>query len=150
MSLEIQLKQKHFKNEQTKAGINILFTAAYLNNYQGPIFKRYGITVAQYNLLRILKGQLPNSASINLLIDRMLDKNSNASRIVEKLRVKNLVERIQNPDDRRAVNVTITEKGIQLIAKMDATELELFGGLNNLTDEQAEMLNDLLDKARTK
>lgn len=150
MSLEIQLKQKHFKNEQTKAGINILFTAAYLNNYQGPIFKRYGLTVAQYNLLRILKGQLPNSASINLLIDRMLDKNSNASRIVEKLRVKNLVERIQNPDDRRAVNVTITEKGIQLIAKMDATELELFGGLNNLTDEQAEMLNDLLDKARTK
>jgi DNA-binding MarR family transcriptional regulator len=150
MSLEIQLKQKHFKNEQTKAGINILFTAAYLSNYQGPIFKRYGITVAQYNLLRILKGQLPNSASINLLIDRMLDKNSNASRIVEKLRVKNLVERIQNPDDRRAVNVTITEKGIQLIAKMDATELELFGGLNNLTDEQAEMLNDLLDKARTK
>ena len=149
MSLEIKLKQNNFKNEQTKAGINILFTSAHLANYQAPIFKKYGLTVAQYNLLRILKGQFPNSASINLLIDRMLDKNSNASRIVEKLRVKNLVERIQNPDDRRAVNVTITEKGIQLIDKMDAADLELFGGLSSLTDEQAAMLNTLLDKVRT-
>lgn len=149
MKLEDEIKQSKFKNEQLKAGINILYTASFLSNYQAKLFKPYGITGPQFNVLRILRGQLPNPATINLLIERMLDKSSNASRIVEKLRVKKFIERIQCPEDRRAVNVKITEKGMQLLAEIDAVEESFFGGLNNLSTEQAIKLNELLDQIRS-
>lgn len=148
MRLEDEIKQQRFKNEHVKAGINVLYTASYLHNLQAKNFKKFGVTGPQYNILRILRGQFPNPATVNLLIDRMLDKSSNASRIVEKLRIKKLVERVQCPDDRRAVNVIITIKGQELLTSMDNIETDFLGNIKNLTEEEATRLNQLLDKLR--
>ena len=109
MEIGKEIKQTKFKNVHQKLLINVLFTGGWLNAKQACHLKPYGISAQQYNILRILRGQHPKPASVNLLIDRMMDKNSNASRLVEKLRLKNLVERATCPDDRRAVNVAVTK-----------------------------------------
>ncbi len=148
MTLEEEIKQNKFKNNHIKAGVNILFTASYITNYQSKIFRKFGLTAPQFNVLRILRGQLPNPATINLIIERMLDKSSNASRIVEKLRIKNQIERIQCPEDRRAVNVKITDQGLEVLKKLDELEADFFGGLNKLNEEELNILNNLLNKTR--
>ena len=148
MNLEEEIKQHKFISEHVKAGVNILYTASYINNHQAKIFKKFGLTCPQFNVLRILRGQLPNPATVNLIIERMLDKSSNASRIVEKLRLKNYIERIQCPEDRRAVNVRITKKGLEILKPLDELENTFFGGLNNLNDNELTLLNELLNKIR--
>ena len=148
MNLEEEIKQHKFISEHVKAGVNILYTASYINNHQAKIFKKFGLTCPQFNVLRILRGQLPNPATVNLIIERMLDKSSNASRIVEKLRLKNYIERIQCPEDRRAVNVRITKKGLEILKPLDEMENVFFGGLNNLNDNELTLLNELLNKIR--
>lgn len=148
MKIEDAIKQPVFKNEYQKAVINILYTASWINLRQTHIFKKFGVTPAQYNALRILRGQYPNPATVNLIIDRMLDKSSNASRIVEKLRIKKLVERVTCPQDRRAVNILITQTGLNLLIEMDKIEKEFAEGVNNLTAEETNVLNNLLDKIR--
>ena len=148
MNIEEEIKQQKFTTLSVKAGINILYTSSYINNHQSKIFKKFGLTGPQFNVLRILRGQLPNPATINLIIDRMLDKSSNASRIVEKLRLKNYIERVQCPEDRRAVNVKITEKGLDILKPLDEMENVFFGGLNNLNDNELTLLNELLNKIR--
>jgi len=100
----------------------------------------------QFNLLRILRGQYPKPATINLLIERMLDKTSNASRLVDKLEAKNLVTRKQCPNDRRTVDVLITQAGLDLLSRMD--EEDIYQAINNLTEPEARQLNLLLDKIR--
>jgi DNA-binding MarR family transcriptional regulator len=127
--------------------INFLYTANGMQLHQNQFFKQFDLSPQQYNILRILKGQLPEAATVNLLIDRMLDKSSNASRLVEKLRVKGLVNRVQCEEDRRAVNVKITNKGLLLLDEVASAhhQIEL---LNVLSNEEAKTLNDLLDKIR--
>jgi len=100
----------------------------------------------QFNILRILRGQHPQPATINLLIERMLDKTSNASRLVDKLEAKGLVTRKQCPNDRRTVDVMITAAGLNLLLQMDKEDI--YQSLNNLTGQEAEQLNLLLDKIR--
>lgn len=148
MKLEEEIKQPKFKNEYNKLGINILFTQSWLSYKQQAFFKKAGITPQQYNVLRILRGQQPKPATINLLIERMLDKSSNASRIVDKLEAKGLVKRTTCPNDRRAVDVLITENGLDLLKKMDAGEQEWEKNLHTLTADEAAQLNHLLDKLR--
>ena len=148
MKIEEEIHQTSFKSENQKAAINILFTANNMNMKSFKILKEFGLTIPQYNILRILRGQHPNSASINLLIDRMLDKASNASRIVEKLREKNLVERTTNSIDRRSVDVIITETGLSLLAKIDVVDEEFHFGTDSLSQAEVMMLNHLLDKGR--
>ncbi|HET6245850.1 MAG: MarR family transcriptional regulator [Bacteroidetes bacterium] len=148
MKIEQEIKQEVFKDDYQKAVINILYTASWLNLKQTQLFKKYGITPPQYNVLRILRGQFPNTATVNLIIDRMLDKNSNASRIVEKLRLKKLIERITCPQDRRSVNVKINQNGLELLAEIDKIEKQFAEGINSLTQKEAALLNELLDKAR--
>ncbi len=143
-----EIKQAKFKNEYQKMLINILFTGNWLSAKHALNLKPYGISSQQFNLLRILRGQHPKPASVNLLIDRMLDKNSNASRLVEKLRLKKLVERTICPEDRRAVNVMITQKGLDLLAELDKHELTFLKELKNLSEKEAETINLLLDKLR--
>ena len=145
MRLEDEIKQSKFKNEFHKATLNIIFTAAWLNGEHTRFFKKYGISPQQYNILRILRGQHPKPATINLLIERMLDKMSNASRLVEKLRLKEFVERCANEKDRRAVDVVITKKGIDLLTEIDTTSLESIG---KISEEDAVVLNKILDKFR--
>ncbi len=148
MKLEDEIKQQKFKNEYQKVAINIIYTESWLKGLQLTRFKKHGVSSQQYNILRILRGQYPKPATVNLLIERMLDKNSNASRLVEKLRLKNYVERTICEDDRRAVNVAITQKGLDLLEKLDSMEDELQKELGSISVAEAKELNRLLDKIR--
>ena len=150
MELGKEIKQTKFSDEYQKAMLNVLYTGNWVNSMHTRFFKQYAISPQQYNILRILKGQHPKPASVNLLIERMLDKMSNASRLVEKLRQKGLVERTTCEDDRRRVDVIISNKGLEVL-KIAGKELD---GLHNehkenLSSAEAEKLNELLDKLRS-
>jgi len=147
-AIEEEIKQKNFQSIYHKANINLVYTIGWLQARQNELFRHYGLTLPQFNILRILRGQHPKPASINLLIERMLDKTSNASRIVDKLEAKGLVTRTPSVHDRRAVDVTITPVGLNLLQQLDEKAHELSDGLNNLTTEEAEELNRILDKIR--
>ncbi len=148
MELEKEIAQKHFRNEYHKAAVNMVYTFGWVINLQAEIFKPFGITLQQFNILRILRGQLPNPATIKLIKERMLDKMSDASRIVEKLRIKGLVERNICSHDRRNVDVCITQKGLDLLAEIDKFDEEADKKLSTLNEEEIKQLNDLLDKLR--
>src|ERR1700720_688188 len=111
MQLEQEIKQEKFKTEDEKLTVNLIFTHYWLLDKLKDRLRPYGISMQQYNVLRILRGQGSNPASINLLKERMLDKSSDASRLVERLRLKELVDRIICPNDRRAVEIRISTKG---------------------------------------
>lgn len=149
MKLEDEIKQNTpFKDEFTKLAVNILYTHGWLSNLHTEVLKEFCITEQQYNILRILRGQRPNPASINLLKERMLDKMSDASRLVDRLIAKELVERKTCPNDRRKAEVIITEKGLDLLKASDKLEEEQKKIFKNLSHEEAKNLNDLLDKMR--
>ena len=148
MGIGEDIQQKEFKSELSKAVINVVYTASWLNQRMGELFKGHDITRPQFNILRILRGQHPKPATVNLLIERMLDKSSNASRIVDKLESKGLVLRKQCSDDRRAVDVLISASGLQLLDELDKKVDELETGIWGLTEKESEELNSLLDKMR--
>ena len=149
MSIGEDIQQKKFVSEFSKALINIRYTECWLGQKFQGLLKPSGLTTPQYNVLRILRGQYPNPATVNLLIERMIDKSSNASRIVDKLEEKGLVDRRQCKNDRRAVDVVISQVGLELLHTMD-NELETFEeSLKSLSDEEAIQLNELLDKVRS-
>ncbi|MEQ8627813.1 MarR family transcriptional regulator [Ekhidna sp.] len=149
MGIAEDIKQETFKSEYAKAIINIIFSSAWLQQQHVQLFKSNGLTTPQYNILRILRGQHPNPATVNLLIERMLDKSSNASRIVDKLEQKGLVKRSQCKNDRRAVDVYISEAGLKLLKEMDVKMDEWENANNKLTETEAATLNTLLDKLRS-
>jgi DNA-binding MarR family transcriptional regulator len=148
MSLETDIQQQTFRSEYQKALLNILFTSNYLIAIVNDFFKPYDITRQQYNVMRIVKGQLPKAASIQLIRDRMLDKMSDASRIVERLRLKNMVKREISPDDKRIVHISITDEGIKLLDSIEMHVEEMEKSMKNLSREEAVQLNKLLDKIR--
>jgi DNA-binding MarR family transcriptional regulator len=148
MKLEDEILQKHFRNEYHKATVNVIYSYNWLVDYQVKLFKPYGITMQQYNILRILRGQYPKPATIKLIKERMLDKMSDASRIVEKLRVKGLVERNICSNDRRNVDVCITQKGLELLSLVDKHDKEVDTKLSTLSEDEIKQLNELLDKLR--
>ncbi|MEM9052433.1 MAG: MarR family transcriptional regulator [Bacteroidota bacterium] len=150
MKIEEAIKQKKFQSEFEKLVVNIIYTSRWLEYEQGKLFKKYDITQPQYNLLRILRGQYPQAASVNLLIDRMLDKTSNASRIVETLRKKGLVDRKECKADRRKVDVIINQKGLDILEEA-GNELAVLHEKHksSLNKKEVGQLNDLLDKLRT-
>jgi len=148
MGISQDIQQKIFKSEFSKAIINVFYTSAWLDQKHADLFKSNSVTSPQFNVLRILRGQYPKPATVNLIIERMLDKSSNASRIVDKLEAKGLVMRRQCPTDRRAVDVMISDAGLALLKKMDAEFEKFENNLCNLTDEEAAQLNELLDKMR--
>lgn len=148
MSLENDIQQKSFRSEHQKALLNIIYTHNFLNNIVNEFFKDYSITRQQYNVMRIIRGQSPKAASIQLIRDRMLDKMSDASRIVERLRIKNLVRREASPEDKRTVHITITDDGIRLLETIETRIEEVESSLRKLSVEEAAQLNKLLDKIR--
>lgn len=148
MSLENDIQQREFRSESQKAILNILYTCYFVQDQMNTLFKKYDITRQQYNVLRILRGQYPGHASVNLVRERMLDKMSDASRIVERLRLKELVTRKSAEKDKRAVEVTITEAGLKLLDEMQESVDEFEGLLDNLSEEETRQLNGLLDKIR--
>ena len=147
--LKEEIKQRTaFRNEYHKGCVNLIFTGKWIINLHSEIFKSFGLTVQQYNILRILKGQYPKSVTVKHIRERMLDKMSDASRIVEVLSKKALLKRTLNKNDRRKVDVIITQKGIDLLAKTDSVNKKLDNLLSNLDKYEIEQLNNLLDKAR--
>lgn len=148
MEISKEIKQTKFKNEYQKMLINILFTSSWLSSKHNCNLKPFGISSQQFNILRILRGQYPKPVTVNLLIDRMLDKNSNASRLVEKLRIKKLVDRAICLEDRRAVNVIITQKGLDLLQVLDKKDSTFLNELKNISVKEATKINTLLDKLR--
>jgi len=148
MRIEDEIQSTKFEDNYQKVVINIAYTEGWLNNLIRPYFEKYNLTNQQFNILRILRGQYPKPATVNLLKERMIDKMSDASRIVDRLVQKELVSRCTNSKDRRAVDVRISEKGLDILAKMDV-EFKTKDFLNtSLTPEEAATLSDLLDKLR--
>ncbi len=149
MKIEEELQQKRFQNEHIKAGLNIMLTASRIIHQNTQILKPFDISVQQFNLLRILRGMYPEPATIKLITRRMVDKNSNASRMVERLRKQGWVERSECEFDRRRVDIFITEEGLKLVEKASQA-LEKAGNMQfPITEEEAKILNTILDKIRT-
>jgi DNA-binding MarR family transcriptional regulator len=148
MSLENDIQQREFRNESQKAILNILYTSYFIQDKMNELFKQYDITRQQYNVLRILRGQHPGHASVNLIRERMLDKMSDASRIVERLRLKELVVRKSAEKDKRAVEVTITDAGLKILDDMQEAVDEFDTLLDTLNEQETVHLNELLDKVR--
>ena len=151
MKIEEAIRQeKPFKDMKSKAVINCIYTASWLQTNMNLALKPFKISMQQYNILRILKGQNPKSASIKLLQERMLDKMSNSSRLVDKLVDKKLVDRIVCPNDRRRVEVSINQNGLLLLeAATNELDKLLNQKLTNFTFAESAQLSDLLDKFRS-
>jgi DNA-binding MarR family transcriptional regulator len=148
MKLEEEIKQAKFISEYHKLAVNIIFTSHWLESNHLQVLKPFDITSQQFNILRILRGQHPISSTITLLQERMLDKMSNASRLVEKLRLKGLVERHQDENDRRQCRVNISDKGLEFLSILDVISDESVFMNKNFTNEEAAKLNELLDLLR--
>ena len=148
MRIDDEIQSSKFEDNYHKAVINVTYTYGWLSNTFRCQFERYNLTQQQFNILRILRGQYPKPATINLLKERMLDKMSDTSRIVDRLVQKGLVSRCTNSKDRRAVDIRISEKGMDILTKMDAEFKTKDVLKNNLTEEEAAQLSDLLDKLR--
>ena len=148
MQLEAEIKQKNFLDVYEKTLVNIIYTASWVNHLSTAFLKPYQVTPQQYNILRILRGQHPKPASVNLLIERMLDKMSNASRLVDKLLAKGFVERNTCESDHRKVDVMISKSGLRLLEKLDKDMDVVFAKLRKLSQAEATELNNLLDKLR--
>ena len=148
MKLEKEISQTEWKNEYQKLIINLIYTHNYLLSRMSPVFKRFGITRQQFNVLRILRGQHPQPATINLIRERMLDKMSDASRIVDRLLKKQLIDKTKNSNDRRAADIVISKKGLDLLKRMDP-EADKFNDLvSALATSEAKNANEYLDKLR--
>lgn len=147
MSLEKDISQKSFRNEYQKGIINLIFTYNWMNEKMKSVFDKEGITAQQYNILRILRGA-GNPISTLQIRERMLDKMSDTSRIVDRLVLKGLAQKSTCKNDKRLVDVSISAKGKKLLEKIDQHENDMDAILGNLSDAEAKSLNKLLDKIR--
>lgn len=148
MGIEEDIQSTNFEDNYHKMVINLAYTSGWINNHMRPEFEKFNLTQQQFNILRILRGQYPKPATINLLKERMIDKMSDASRIVDRLVQKNLVSRCTNSRDRRAVDIRISDEGLEVLKKMDGSIKTKDFFKENLTEEEAGQLSDLLDKMR--
>lgn len=149
MGIEQDIKQTQFRNGFQKAAVNLLYTSGWLRDRMKVIFDKEEITAQQFNILRILRGSFPTPFSTLQIRDRMLEKMSDTSRLVDRLIAKGLVKKITKTTDRRLVDILITEKGKRLLSRIDTQQTEMDAILNNLTEKEAEQLSELLDKMRS-
>lgn len=148
MRIEDEIQSTKFEDNYQKAVININYTQNWLSNHLRGEFDKFNLTMQQFNILRILRGQYPKPATVNLLKERMLDKMSDASRIVDRLVQKELVSRCTNTCDRRAVDIRISDKGLEVLSKIEVEFKTKDLIKDNLTQDEALQLSDLLDKLR--
>jgi DNA-binding MarR family transcriptional regulator len=146
--IEDEIQQKKFKTPYQKAVINLIYTANWLQAKQQDFFKPFGITGQQFNILRVLKGQHPNSISPTEIKSRMLDRNSDVSRLLERLSAKNFITKKTCPNDKRVSDVNITQAGLDLLDEIEKHQ-KVLDGVLTLSPEEANQLSDLLDKSRT-
>ena len=148
MSIEKDIQQPKFRNEYHKTVVNLIFTYNWITEKTKQFFEKGDITSQQYNILRILRGAGKPLSTLQIR-QRMLDKMSDTSRIVDRLVKKELVQKVICKTDRRLVDVTITDTGMQLLDRLDSYNEQMDSMLGNLTEEEAKMLNQLLDKIRS-
>jgi len=148
MKLELAIKQsKPFKNEREKAVVNIVFTHGWLNSEMKSFFKLFGITSKQYNILRILKGA-DKPVSTSFIRERLVEKLSDVSRIVDRMHSKGLVIKKGCEKDRRLVDVKISSQGLSVIKKIDKENYKIDNLFDNLSEKEIKTLNVILDKLR--
>lgn len=135
----------NFPNNKVKALLNIIYTSNWINSHQNAFFKPFGISPQQFNILRILRGA-NKPLKVQTIKERMLERAPNATRLMDKLCDKKLIERIPCPSDRRVVHIAITDKGLKLLENI--SEKMNFDLLENLNEKEAGQLSDLLDKIR--
>jgi len=148
MKIEEEIKQTKFRNPHHKATLNLLYTASWLESRNKEFFKPFGITNQQFNILRILRGQHPHKISGTEIKDRMLDRNSDVSRLLDRLVGKKLAIKTQCPNDKRAADIAITEKGLHLLKQLDDKMDQTDSKAIHLTAGEAVKLSNLLDKCR--
>lgn len=148
MKLEQAIQSSKFKSEVHKAGLNIMYTAWWLKTIGYKELKEFGLTHEQYNVLRILKGKHPNQMCVKDLAGRMIEKNSNVPRIIDRLEEKKLVERSQGCEDARQTVMSLTEAGITILESSTNQLNGLWEEKLSLTETEAETLNNLLEKFR--
>lgn len=149
MSIDKDIHQGKFKNEYHKATVNILYTYGWLMEQIKQALADVDITPQQFNILRILRGSYPNPLSTLQIRERMLDKMSDTSRIVDRLILKGVVKKTISKTDRRLVDVIISLKGRRLLEKLDTRQDKIDGILGNISHEEASDLSKLLDKIRS-
>jgi DNA-binding MarR family transcriptional regulator len=147
MSLEKDINQTKFNNEHQKVMVNIIYTANWMNEQLKAFFDKADITQQQFNILRILRGAGEPISTMQIR-QRMLDKMSDTSRIVDRLLVKGLVKKRTCPTDKRLVDVSITLKGKKVLEKIDVSQTKMDTICKGLTDADAKIMNNLLDKMR--
>lgn len=147
MKIEEEIKTK-FESARHKAGVNIIYTSNWLDDKMNDVFKRFDVTSQQYNVLRILKGKYPDALCAGEIKAVMLDKNPDLTRLSDRLQAKGLIEREFNEANRRQVLIKITSKGMDLIKEIGPAVKQQSQTFNNLSDAEANLLSDLLDKLR--
>jgi DNA-binding MarR family transcriptional regulator len=148
LKIEEEIQQLKFQSEYQRLAVNIIYTANRIAHHDGRIFKEYNLTLQQFNVLRILRGKYPEPATVNYICKRMLDKSSNASRIVDKLLKKGWVERKICPDDRRSVDALIKQEGLNLLDQLEPELTKSENRLKTLSINEAKSANVLLDRLR--
>jgi DNA-binding MarR family transcriptional regulator len=149
MGIDKDIHQNKFRNARHKAMINILFTYGWTVERLKQFVSEEGITHQQFNILRILRGNHPTPLSTLSIRERMIDKMSDTSRIVDRLVSKGLVKKVICKKDRRLVDVSITDRGLKLLEKLDKRQDDMDGILSNLSEKEASSLSKLLDKIRS-
>lgn len=134
-----------FANSRIKALINILYTANWITSHHNTFFKPFGISPQQYNILRILNGA-DRPLKVQTIKERMIDRSPNATRLMDKLCAKELIERVACKTDRRVVHIVITARGKQLLENISNNFNDDL--VKNLSEDDAEHLSNLLDKMR--
>lgn len=147
MGIEKDIQQTNFRNEFQKMSINIIYTANWLNEKMGQILATEDITQQQFNILRILRGSECPLSTLKIR-ERMLDKMSDTSRIVDRLIVKGLVEKTACIKDKRLVDITVSKKGLQLLEKLDSLNEHIDSILKGVSEKEAQAMNQILDKLR--
>ena len=147
MSIDKDINQRKFRNEYQRAAINLIYTYNWANEQIKQLFDQFDITPQQFNILRILRGAGEPLSTLQIR-QRMLDKMSDTSRIVDRLLKKGLVKKMTCKADRRLVDVTISDKGLKMLEKMDRHQDDMDAVFKSLSEGEAKTLNKLLDKIR--
>ena len=148
MKLEEAIKSNKFRSEVHKAGLNILYTAWWLKTMTSKELKKYGLTSEQFNVLRILKGKHPGQMCVRDVAGRMIEKNSNVPRIIDRLELKKLVKRSTSPNDKRETAISLTEAGINILELATGKVNKVFEDTIVMKETSAEALNKLLEEIR--
>ena len=149
MGIEKDINQHHFTSEGQKAIINLIYTSNWIEEHIKEILDEHDITPQQFNILRILRGSDPQPLSTLTIRERMLDKMSDTSRIVDRLVIKGLAVKKVCSTDKRLVDVNITKEGKDLLEVLDKKQPEMSSITKNLTDAELKQLNTLLDNLRS-